>query len=515
MSESRRLSTGSGSDSATRLSRVEERDTLHNLNSRLQLFLSRMKELEARNTELQSKLDMGSSASQKVTDSMHALMEKQIQDLRAASEKDTELIAELKGKLAALQASSGENIRSNQAMKAKAERAAELEGKLRVITDERDRLAAALKDAERRADVAEQAAVTSESKATVLEKKLAPLRDQLQTSEELRRKETAAYRSQISELSTANKTEVARIQADYDKQLQAALAAAKKRADEERAAEVAQLAEHFNVVEAQLTREAKDERASKEAALARAAELGKTNDQLQSRADASEKRAAAAEKNLTERARQHEATVAELDSLLHQARAARKEKEGEFNDLMDVKISLDEELKTYRLLLEQEEQRLGYTPEPVRAAKRRRVAKSGPVPYLAQVDLENDCFTVQNAGDEACVLGGYSVKAGVADSEGAYEFPADFELLPGSSVTVWSGKKNQRKKRDPQAELWWTARYMWNNEGDTGILLGPGGEEVNRVTAPANGVGNAPDPTVGEGGDAGGGADSGGQCAIM
>jgi len=509
MSESRRLSTGS--DSATRISRVEERDTLHNLNSRLQYFLSRMKELESRNSELQAKVDSGSSASKSVTESMRTLYERQLTELRAQSEKDTELVAELKGKLAAIQAQSGESLRNNASLKKKAEKADELEAKLRVVTDERDRLAAALKDAEARADVAAQAQVTAESKAAILEKKLAPLRDQLQTSEELRRKETAVYREQNEELSKANRTELARISEQYEMQLQDALKAAKARSDEERKNEVEQLAAHFHTVEEQLTRENNEERLAKDAALKRAAELSASHQALQARVAEHDKRVAELEKNLAERSRSHEATVAHLDSLLHVARQARKEKDVEFNELMDVKISLDEELKTYRMLIEGEEQRLGITPTAVRAAKRRRTAVSGPAPFVASLDLTNDCFTVKNAGDETAPLGGFTVKSGLGDAEPAYEFPAEFELLPGSSVTVWSGKKNQRKKRDPQTELWWSPRYMWNDKGDTAIFSNPQGAEVNRVVAPANGVGHAPDPSGAAEGEAGGEN----KCAIM
>jgi hypothetical protein len=140
------------------------------------------------------------------------------------------------------------------------------------------------------------------------------------------------------------------------------------------------------------------------------------------------------------------------------ARNARKDKEAEFNELMDVKISLDEELKTYRCLLEREEERLGITPVQDRT-KRRRTTLTGPVPYVCTLDMTNDCVTVRNAGDEPVALGGYSLKSDSA-VEQAFVFPADFELRPGASVTVWSGKKNQRRRRDPQTELWWSARCV-------------------------------------------------------
>lgn len=75
---------GSGSESMTRLTRVEERETLHNLNSRLQIFLSRVKELESRNSELQAKVDTGSAAAKSHNDAMRAVYERELAELRAA-----------------------------------------------------------------------------------------------------------------------------------------------------------------------------------------------------------------------------------------------------------------------------------------------------------------------------------------------------------------------------------------------------------------------------------------------
>ncbi|KAG8457000.1 hypothetical protein KFE25_006612 [Diacronema lutheri] len=514
MSEGRRSSVGSGSESATRLSRVEERETLHNLNSRLQYFLSRMKELEARNGELQAKVDTGSAAAKSHNDSMRAVYERELAELRAAQENDVELIAELKARAAANAAQAAESAKVAAASRKKAERCDDAEARLRLVTEERDRALVAGKDAAERAEKASQAAAVAESKASLLEKKLAPLREQLATAEELRRKEAATFRETIDELTGANRGELARMQAAYDAQLQDALEAAKRRADEERKAELEQLAAHFQTVEAELSREAGEERAAKESALARAAELGASVSEARERAGTAERRAAEIERELGAHKRKDEQALVSLRQQLEDARAARKEKEAEFNELMDVKISLDEELKTYRCLIEGEEERLGITPTQDRALKRRRVA-AGPAPYISQLDLLNDCVTVKNAGDEVCALGGYKLQS-VHSTEVSFTFPAEFEILPGAAVTVWSGKKNQRRRRDPQTELWWSPRYMWNDEGDMAILHDPSGGEVSKLEAAAKTVADAPEPGGGAADD-GAGARAGGerQCAVM
>lgn len=492
------MGSGAGPDSVTRLTRVEERETLHNLNTRLQFFLSRMKELEARNGELQSKVDTGASAAKAQTESMRTVYERELAELRAAQEKDVELIADLRKRAAnnATQAAEAGQIAS--ANKRKAERCDEAEAKLRAVVDERDRALSSLKELESRAERLSQALSIAEEKASLLEKKLAPLREQLSTAEELRRKEASTFRDTIDELTGANRDELARMQVAYDAQLKDALDSAKLRSDAERKAELEQLGVHFHSVEEQLTREIAEQRTAKESALQRSAELAAGQDSLQQRALVAERRAVEAERALADAERARTSEVSSLQAQLESARESRRRKEEEFNELMDVKISLDAELKTYRCLLELEEQRLGITPTAVRSSKKRRRTHAGPKLFVSTLDLTNDCVSVKNAGDESATLGGLGIKS-VHNESVVFEFPPEFELQPGMAVTVWSGKKNLKAKRDPLTELWWSPRYMWNDGGDTALLFNLTTKaEVSRLEATANSVAQAPDPDVEE-----------------
>jgi len=360
-----------------------------------------------------------------------------------------------------------------------------------------------------------QAAATFEAKASLLEKKLAPLREQLSTAEELRRKEASTFRETIDELSGANRGELSRMQAAYDAQMQDALDVAKLRAEEGSRAELEQLAAHFTSVESELTREVAEEKAAKESALKRANDLAANKESIQARVSIAERRVTELERTLADNSRESDGKCAKLEQALEVARSERKTKEGEFNELMDVKISLDEELKTYNMLLGREEARLGITPTQDRT-KRRRITQ-GPMPYVSQLNLNDDCVAVKNAGDEPALLGGYTIKS-VHSEDLVFVFPSEFELLPGASVTIWSGKKNQRRRRDPQTELWWSARYMWSDDGDMATLFDTTGAEVSKLEAAAGTVADAPDPTTdyeepGEESEAAAGGER--QCAIM
>ncbi|KAJ1628708.1 hypothetical protein T492DRAFT_141838 [Pavlovales sp. CCMP2436] len=115
-----------------------------------------MKELEARNGELQTKVDSGSAGAKAHNDSMRAVFEKQIAELRSAQETDVELIAELKSRAAMSEAKASENGKVASAYKKKAERCDEAEVKLRAVIEERDKALVLFKNTEERAEKAEQ-----------------------------------------------------------------------------------------------------------------------------------------------------------------------------------------------------------------------------------------------------------------------------------------------------------------------------------------------------------------------
>lgn len=107
---------------------------------------------------------------------------------------------------------------------------------------------------------------------------------------------------------------------------------------------------------------------------------------------------------------------------------------------------------------------------------------------LADLDLQQDCFTVINNSPHDRGLEGCSVHS-VAGGQ-VFTFPYQ-TLLPGGGgrITVWSGSKNKGKAKGgkqggSRSNIFWTSRYIWNNHGDTAVLRGPDGEEeLDRITS--------------------------------
>jgi hypothetical protein len=105
---------------------------------------------------------------------------------------------------------------------------------------------------------------------------------------------------------------------------------------------------------------------------------------------------------------------------------------------------------------------------------------------LEDLDLRQDCFTVTNNSPHARSLDGCKVESTAGGQ--IFKFPRGTQLLGGGGrVTVWSGSKNkskakQSKRSGGRSDIFWTARYVWNDHGDTAILRGPGEEELDRIT---------------------------------
>jgi len=69
-----------------------------------------------------------------------------------------------------------------------------------------------------------------------------------------------------------------------------------------------------------------------------------------------------------------------------------------------------------------------------------------------------------------------NVDGGCEPADQWYTFPAGYVLDAGASVRVHSGPDAYS---DPPSDLRWTGRYMWNNDGDKGILHDAAGTVVD------------------------------------
>ena len=60
-----------------------------------------------------------------------------------------------------------------------------------------------------------------------------------------------------------------------------------------------------------------------------------------------------------------------------------------------------------------------------------------------------------------------------------FTFPEDRVLEPGAFVEVWSGRKGNT--HEASSDIFWTRRFVWNNNGDTSVLVMPDGKKASIV----------------------------------
>ncbi|XP_054637137.1 lamin-A-like isoform X2 [Dunckerocampus dactyliophorus] len=204
----------------------------------------------------------------------------------------------------------------------------------------------------------------------------------------------------------------------------------------------------------------------------------------------------------------------------------------EYQELLDIKLTLDMEINAYRKLLEGEEERLRLSPSPPQArvtvsrtsgsshsrlvhatasssrtssgaasAKKRRLndndsdtssvvggtvtktrisqhaSASGRI-TVDEVDLDGKFVRLSNKSDEDQSLAGWQVKRQVGDGTPiVYKFPHKFSLKAGATVTIWAASGGG--SHTPPSDLVWKSQDSWGT-GDLlqTTLLSAGGEEM-------------------------------------
>ena len=90
-------------------------------------------------------------------------------------------------------------------------------------------------------------------------------------------------------------------------------------------------------------------------------------------------------------------------------------------------------------------------------------------------DIDGEFVRIENSSAGAINLGGWVLRD--AGGKHSYTFPV-FTLAAGRAVLLWS-----KRGTDDSANLYWgNASAIWNNTGDTAILLDAGGNEVARFS---------------------------------
>ncbi|XP_010130141.1 PREDICTED: lamin-L(III)-like, partial [Buceros rhinoceros silvestris] len=204
----------------------------------------------------------------------------------------------------------------------------------------------------------------------------------------------------------------------------------------------------------------------------------------------------------------HRRKTAELQKEMARAQQQAQAQLEEYEHLLDVKVALDLEINTYRMMLEGEEQRLRLSPSPslrstapqatsqgqqllhgkkrkMQEAKKRCSAGFETVQHassfgnisIEEIDADGKFVRLKNNSDKDQPLRGWVLRRHLGSvSDVTYKFPSQFTLQAGQQVTIWGAAAGASPG---PSDLVWKSQRSWGSGYSIDVtLLTDDGEEL-------------------------------------
>uniref|UniRef100_A0A8C1XLG3 Lamin L3 n=1 Tax=Cyprinus carpio TaxID=7962 RepID=A0A8C1XLG3_CYPCA len=520
---SRRSGASPSGVSPTRLTRLQEKEDLRQLNDRLANYIERVRQLENDKSSLQLLLEEKEEVTRREVGSVRRLYETELADARKALDATANERARLQIELTQLQEEHRRLTARNNKKESELTTAVGHWRNLEAALNSKEADYANLLSTNRRL---ENEISDLRTQVSNLESGLQSLKTQL-NSEMLRRvdaenqlqtlQEQLDFQKHLSEqevreMRSRHESRLMELDSGRQKEFEGKLAEAMKQLREEHEAQIQQYKE-----ELEKTFAAKLENA-KQAAVKNSDFASSTREELVGTKLRLESQSIQI-CNLQKQNAALEARVQELEQMLdrerqmNQQRLSQKEQEmadmrqqmqeqlEEHQNLLDVKLMLDMEINAYRKMLEGEEKRLNLSPSPVQqssiprthaqAVRRHWTRKrkhegtsSGLSPSyklsqhsssrgslsIDEIDPDGRFIKLKNNSDQDQSVGGWVLRKSEAEAPDiVFQIPSPCVLSAGQTLTIWAA--GSATELVPRGDLVLRTHETWGPFGEVRVSL--------------------------------------------